>query len=86
MEQDLDLEVTLQRIQRPHWEHTRRAMTRAPLVLIVHDTTELDFSSHHALHDAGPIGDLVHAGRVGAAVDEDVVGDEEQLSAALIAG
>jgi hypothetical protein len=53
--------ATLEAVQRPHWEMTRRAMGQLPLVLIVHDTTELDFSSHKALRGAGPIGD--HRGR-----------------------
>lgn len=44
-------------IQKPHRELTRSAMARLPLVLIHHDTTTLDFSSHHALQGAGPIGD-----------------------------
>jgi hypothetical protein len=50
-------EATLEAIQHPHWEQTRRAMAAAPLVLILHDTTELDFTSHRALQGAGPIGD-----------------------------
>jgi hypothetical protein len=50
-------EATLQSVQTPHWERTRRAMAAEPLVLIVHDTTELDFTSHKALRGAGPIGD-----------------------------
>jgi hypothetical protein len=50
-------EATLQSLQTPHWQHTRQAMATLPLVLIVHDTTELDFTSHHALQGAGPIGD-----------------------------
>jgi hypothetical protein len=54
-------EATSQALQRPHWELTRRAMAREPLVLIVHDTTELDFTSHRALQGAGPIGD--HRGK-----------------------
>src|SRR5262245_19433040 len=49
-------EATLRAIQTPHWLLTRRAMAMEPLALIVHDTTELDFTSHHALKDAGPIG------------------------------
>jgi Transposase DNA-binding/Transposase Tn5 dimerisation domain len=53
--------ATLEAVQRPHWELTRRAMGQLPLVLIVHDTTELDFSSHPALRGAGPIGD--HRGK-----------------------
>ena len=44
-------------IQRPHWEQTRQAMAAAPLVLVLHDTTELDFTALRALSGAGPIGD-----------------------------
>jgi hypothetical protein len=44
-------------LQRPHRERTRQAMLCLPVVLIHHDTTTLDFSSHHALQGAGPIGD-----------------------------
>jgi hypothetical protein len=50
-------EATLAAVQGPHWEQTRRAMARHPLVLILHDTTELDFSGHRALRGAGPIGE-----------------------------
>ena len=53
-----DQEVaTLPTIQTPHWQRTRQAMGQHPLVLILHDTTELDFTAHPALQDAGPIGD-----------------------------
>ena len=48
--------ATLQAIQQPHWEATRLAMGELPVALIVHDTTELDFTSHHALEGTGPIG------------------------------
>jgi transposase-like protein/transposase Tn5 family protein len=49
--------ATLPAIQAPHWEQTRQAMGRHPLVLILHDTTDLDFTAHAALRGAGPIGD-----------------------------
>ena len=49
-------------IQRPHRDLTRSAMTRLPVVLVLHDTTTLDFSSHAALEGAGPIGDGGGAG------------------------
>ena len=53
-----DQEVaTLKAIQTPHWNQTRQAMGQHPVVLILHDTTELDFTSHAALTDTGPIGD-----------------------------
>src|SRR5438270_8180333 len=47
-------EVTLQAVSRPHWQQTRQAMAEQELVLIVHDTTQLDFSSHRALTGTGP--------------------------------
>ena len=43
-------------IQTPHWDQTRRAMGHHPTILVLHDTTELDFTSHPALDGAGPIG------------------------------
>jgi hypothetical protein len=49
--------ATLPAIQGPHWERTRQAMGRYDLVLVVHDTTDLDFTDHPALRGAGPIGD-----------------------------
>jgi hypothetical protein len=53
-----DQEVaTLPAIQGPHWELTRQAMGQHELVLIVHDTSELDFTDHPSLQGAGPIGD-----------------------------
>jgi hypothetical protein len=50
-------QATLPTMQLPHWQHTRHAMRQHPLVLIVHDTTELDFASHKALRGAGPLGE-----------------------------
>jgi hypothetical protein len=49
--------ATLPVIQGPHWQDTRQEMTQHPLVLILHDTTEQDFTGHTALQGAGPIGD-----------------------------
>ncbi len=49
--------ATLANLQGPHWQATRRAMAGQPLVLVLHDTTELDFTGHAALRGAGPIGD-----------------------------
>jgi hypothetical protein len=49
-------EARLQTIQQPHWLATRAAMAQQPLVLILHDTTVLDFTSHKALQGRGPIG------------------------------
>jgi hypothetical protein len=50
-------EVTLNSVQEPHRLDTRAAMGREPLVLILHDTTELDYTTHAALAGAGPVGD-----------------------------
>jgi hypothetical protein len=49
---------TLEILQGGHRERTRTRMTSAPQrVLIIHDTTELDFTSHPAVQDElGPIG------------------------------
>jgi Transposase DNA-binding len=49
---------TLEVSQSGHRERTRARMTATPhRVLIVHDTTELDFTDHPAVHDElGPIG------------------------------
>ena len=48
--------ATVTAIQTPHWDQTRRAMGQHPTVLIRHDTTELDSTSHPALDGTGPIG------------------------------
>jgi len=49
--------ATLQAIQGPHWQQTRQEMAKHALVLILHDTSEMDFTEHTALQGAGPIGD-----------------------------
>jgi hypothetical protein len=49
--------ATLPVLQGPHWQQTRQAMAQHPLVLILHDTTLLDYTAHPALTGAGPIGD-----------------------------
>jgi hypothetical protein len=50
-------EATLCTLQQPHWQLTRQAMGQQPLVLILHDTTQLDFTRHAALQGTGPIGE-----------------------------
>ncbi len=49
--------ATLSAIQGPHWQQTRADMAQQPLVLILHDTTVMDFTNHTALEGTGPIGD-----------------------------
>jgi hypothetical protein len=48
--------ATLEAVMRPHWEQTRAVMRQQPLVLILHDTTELSYTHHPALQGVGPIG------------------------------
>lgn len=48
--------ATLTVIQSPHWQQTRLEMAKHPLVLILHDTTDLCFTSHTALQGLGPLG------------------------------
>lgn len=49
-------EATHQLVLGPHCCHVRAAMADEPVVLLVHDTTQLDFTSHHALRGTGPLG------------------------------
>src|SRR3954453_6068367 len=49
-------EATLTNIMAPHWKQTQQAMAKQPLVLILHDTCELDFTSHPRLAGLGQIG------------------------------
>jgi hypothetical protein len=50
-------EATLPTLQNSHWDLTRQAMRQQPLVLILHDTSQMDFTSHKALQGTGPIGE-----------------------------
>jgi hypothetical protein len=50
--------ATPELLQQVHRERTRARMTRPEPVLIIHDTTQLDFTNHAAVRDQlGPIGD-----------------------------
>jgi hypothetical protein len=51
-------EVTHAAVTAPHFDQTRAQMARnAAPILILHDTTELNFTTHHALVGTGPVGD-----------------------------
>jgi Transposase DNA-binding/Transposase Tn5 dimerisation domain len=50
-------EATIDSLQCSHRRLTRLAMAGLPVVLVHHDTTTLDFTSHPALQGAGSIGD-----------------------------
>ena len=50
-------EVTHSRVTATHFQRTRTRMEQADTpVLILHDTTELNFTSHPALEGTGPVG------------------------------
>jgi hypothetical protein len=50
-------ECSYQTLLWAHFARTRQSMNTSDVILIVHDTTQMDFTSHQALHDQlGPIG------------------------------
>src|SRR5262245_35480317 len=50
-------EATHQALLAGHTARTKQAMTTPDVILVIHDTTELDFTSHKALHPhLGPVG------------------------------
>jgi hypothetical protein len=50
-------DVTCAALVAPHLAQTRRAAAAPPVVLLVQDTTELDYSPHRQTSGLGPIGD-----------------------------
>lgn len=50
-------QVTFETLQAPHWEATRQAAGQRGVVLMIEDTSDLNFSNHPATIDLGPIGD-----------------------------
>src|SRR6476620_132003 len=48
--------VTHEQILMPHLVQTRNVAARRAQVLMIGDTTDGNFSSHHALQGAGPVG------------------------------
>jgi hypothetical protein len=49
-------QVTHRAVLEPHRQRTLELMRHAPVVLLLSDTTEFDFSAHWALKGAGPVG------------------------------
>lgn len=49
--------ATVDNLQQTHRQLTHAAMAEHPIVLVLHDTSEIDLTSHKALTDIGPIGD-----------------------------
>jgi Transposase DNA-binding/Transposase Tn5 dimerisation domain len=50
-------DVTFDALMHPHWQQTRQRMESQPLVLLVQDTTDLDFSHRRKMSGLGEIGD-----------------------------
>jgi Transposase DNA-binding/Transposase Tn5 dimerisation domain len=50
-------DVTFDALMQPHWQQTREWMDTLPLVLLVQDTTDLDFSHRSQMSGLGEIGD-----------------------------
>ena len=51
-----DPAVTLEALISPHCQQTRTAAGRTPVVLLVEDTTELDYTHHRSKKGLGPLG------------------------------
>jgi hypothetical protein len=49
-------DVTFAGIAAPHWQNTRKRLTGTPRVLVLGDTTELDFGIHRQIDGLGPTG------------------------------
>jgi hypothetical protein len=49
-------QVTHQAVLRPHAQRTLQEMRQHPVVLLVHDSTELDYNTHKILQNLGQIG------------------------------
>ena len=74
-------EVSHEALSEPHWQQTRaKAGTSGPVVLMVQDITELDYSGHRATEGLGPIGNhrgqglLVHNTLAIAPTERQVIG------------
>jgi Transposase DNA-binding len=55
-------QVSYERLMRPHLEQTREAMRQHKQVLLIQDTTEVDYQPHPTTTGLGPIGNGSHHG------------------------
>src|SRR5437660_7062772 len=55
-------QVSYEQLIRPHLEQTREAAGQQLQVLLIQDTTELDYQAHPTTTDLGPIGSGSHQG------------------------
>lgn len=79
--------LTPEAILMPHWVQTRQEAEARSQVLMIGDTTEFNFSSHHSLQGAGPVGRgstgqgfFVHSVLARDAQTEELLGCAEQQS------
>lgn len=49
-------EVSFEKLSQPHWQQTRQAAGQHRLVLMIQDTTELDYTAHPTVQGLGPVG------------------------------
>lgn len=63
-------EVTMERVLSPHYEATTARVAEHSVVLAVQDTTFLDYSTHPATVDLGPIGTQSQNGLIGLVVHD----------------
>ena len=55
-------QISYEALMRPHVEQTRAQCEQRPVVLLVQDTTELDYQAHPKTSGLGPIGNGTHQG------------------------
>jgi Transposase DNA-binding len=55
-------QVSYEQLMRPHQEQTRAAMRKPQRVLLIQDTTEVDYQQHPTTTGLGPIGNGTHHG------------------------
>jgi hypothetical protein len=78
-------EVTFAAVAAPHWQLTRAAARPGGRVLVLNDTTEIDFARNRLIAGLGPTGNgggqgfLLHSGLMAAAAGEAVLGLAGQL-------
>ena len=55
-------QVSYEALMHPHVQQTRTQLGQLPMVLLVQDTTELDYQAHRTTSGLGPIGNGRHQG------------------------
>ena len=72
--------VKLEQLSQPHWQQTRQVADGHDVVLMLQDTTEMDYTGHRKTKGLGPIGDgrgrgfLLHAVLAFVPVSETILG------------